>query len=82
MDPMTGMTTLTDSDDIDHSSDSDFLEGEPPGERDDPTGEEERNPISININPLRGESSGRTTNETRRFREHDMVKVPKFPTSP
>ena len=51
-------------------------------EGDDPTGEEGRNPIRININPLRGESSGRTTNETRRFKEHDTPKVPKFPTLP
>ena len=71
-----------DSDDSEHSSDSDFLEGEPPGEGDDPTGEEDRNPIRININPLRGEGSGRTTNETRRFKEHDTVKVPKFPALP
>ena len=71
-----------DSDDSDHSSDSDFLEGELPGEGDDPTGDEDRNPIRININPLRGESNERTTNETRRFKEHDTVKVPKFPTLP
>ena len=71
-----------DSDDSDHSSDSDFLEGEPPGEGDDPTGEEESNPVRININPLRGESSGRTANETRRFKEDDTVKVPNPPLSP
>ena len=69
-----------DSDDSEHSSDSDFLEGEPPGEGDDPTGGEDRNPVRININPLRGEGGGKTTNETRRFKEHDTVKVPKFPT--
>ena len=71
-----------DSSDSDHSSDSDFLEGEPLGEGDEPTGEEERNPIRINVNPLRGESSGRTTNETRRFKENDTVKVPKFTILP
>ena len=40
------------SDDSEHSSDSDFLEGEPPWEGDDPTGEEDRGPVRININPL------------------------------
>ena len=70
-----------DSDDSDHSSDSDFLEGEPPGEGDDPTGEDDRNPIRININPLRAESQGRAISETRRFRQHETVKVPKIPYS-
>ena len=69
-----------DSDDSEHSSDSDFLEGEPPGEGVDPTGEEDRSPIRININPLRCEGSGRTTNETRRFKVHGTVKVPEFAT--
>ena len=80
MNPMTGMTILTIR--SEHSSDSDFLEGELPGEGDDPTGEEGRNHVRINISPLRGEGSGRTNNETRRFKEHDTVKVPKFPTLP
>ena len=71
-----------DPDDSDHSSDSDFLEGEPPGEGDDPTGEGDRNLVRININPLRAESQGRAISETRRFREHETVKVPKFPTLP
>ena len=71
-----------DSDDSDHSSDSDFLEGEPPGEDDDPTGEEARSPARININPLRAESQGRVVSETRRSRERETVKVPKFPTLP
>ena len=55
---------------------------EPPGEGDDPTGEEDRNHVRININPLRGEGVVRTTTETLRFNEHDTVKVPKFPTLP
>ena len=77
MNPMTGMTTLT----IASAAQirSDFLEGEPPGEGDDPTGEEDRNHVRTNINPLRGEGSGRTTNETRRFKEHDTAKVPNSP---
>ena len=70
------------SDDTEHSSDSDFLEGERPWEGDDPTGDEDRDPVRIKRNPLRGESSGRITNEARRFQEHDTVKVPKFPTLP
>ena len=71
-----------DPDDSDHSSDNHFLEGEPPGEGDDPTGEEDRNPIRININPVRGESQGTVISETRRFKEHETVKVPRFPTLP
>ena len=71
-----------DSDDREHSSDSGILEGEPPGDDDDPTGEVDRNQVRININPLRGEGVVRTTTETRRFKEHDTVKVPKFPTLP
>ena len=71
-----------DSDDSEHSSDSGFLEGEPAGEGDDPTGEGDRNHVRININPPRGEGSGRSANETRRFKEHDPVKVPKSPTLP
>ena len=67
-------------DDSDDSSDSDFPEGENPDEGDDPEGDEDRNPTRININPLRGESQGKTINETRRFKEHDTVKVPKFPS--
>ena len=70
------------------SSDSEILEGGPPGEGDDPTGggddptgEEDRSHARININPLRGESVGRTIAETRRFKEQDAVKVPKFPHS-
>ena len=71
-----------DSDDSDHSSDSDILEGEPPGEGDHPTGEEDRNPIGIMINPMRGENQGKVVSETLRFKEHETVKVPKFPTLP
>ena len=71
-----------DSDDSDHSSDDDYLEGQPPGDGDDPTGEEDRNPVRIRINPLRAESQGRAVSETRRFREHETVKVPKFPILP
>ena len=52
------------------------------GKGDDPRGEEDRNHVRININPLRGEGVVRTTTETRRFKEHDTVKVPKFPTLP
>ena len=62
-----------DSDDSEHSSDSDFLEGEPPGEGEDPTREDERNRVRININPLRGEGVVRTTTGTRRSKEHDKV---------
>ena len=71
-----------DSDESEHSSDSDIPEGELPGEGDDPTGEEDRNQVRININPLRGGNVMRTTTETRRFQEHDTVKVLKFPTLP
>ena len=70
------------SDDSEHSSDSDYLAGDPPGDGDDPTGESNRNQVRININPLRGDNAVRTTTETRRFKEHDTVKVPKFPTLP
>ena len=56
--------------------------GDPPGEGDDPTGEEDRSHARININPLRGEKVGRTITETRRFKEQDTVKVPKFPALP
>ena len=38
--------------------------------------------MRININPLRGECVTRTTTETRRFKEQNAVKVPKFPTLP
>ena len=69
-------------DDSDDSSDSDFPEGENLEEGDDPEGDEDRNPTRININPLRGGNQGKTINETRRFKEHDTVKVPKFPTLP
>ena len=71
-----------DSEGSDHSSDSEILEGDPPGEGDDPTGEEDRSHVRININPLRGENVGRTITETRRSKEQDTVKVPKFPTLP
>ena len=77
--PMTG---ADDSDDSEHSSDSDILEGEPPGEGDDPTGGEDRNQVRTNINHLRGENVMRTTTETRRFKEHDTLKVPTFTTLP
>ena len=70
------------SDDSEHSSDSDYPAGDPPGDGDDPTGESNRNQVRININPLRGDNAVRTTTETRRFKEHDTVKVPKFPTLP
>ena len=67
----------------DSDPDDDDLEGEPPGEGDDPTGEEEdRSPVRINVNPLRAESQGKAVSETRRFRERETVKVPKFPTLP
>eukprot|EP00919_Chromeraceae_sp_WS-2016_P013510 GHVR01031733.1.p1 GENE.GHVR01031733.1~~GHVR01031733.1.p1 ORF type:complete len:714 (+),score=95.88 GHVR01031733.1:463-2604(+) len=71
-----------DSDDSEHSSDDDDFQGEPPGGDEDPTGEEDRNPIGIRINPLRAESRGRVVSETRKFKEHETVKVPKFPTLP
>ena len=41
-----------------------------------------RKHVRININPLRGEGAVGSTTETRRFKEHDTVKVPKFPTLP
>ena len=66
-----------DSDDSDHSSDSDHLEGEPPGEGDDPTGDEDRNPIRININPLRGMEEPLT----RLVGSRNMI-LSRFPNSP
>ena len=36
----------------------------------------------MNINARRGEGVVRTTTETRRFKEHDTVKVPRFPPLP
>ena len=78
MDPMTGMTTLTTASTAQTATSlKESLQGKVMILQ-----QEERNPIRININPLRSEGSGRATNETRRFKEHDTAKVPKFPTLP
>jgi hypothetical protein len=71
-----------DSDDSENSSDDDDFQGEPPGGDEDPNGQDEGNPIGIRINPLRADSRGRVVSETRKFKEHETVKVPKFPTLP
>ena len=40
------------------------------------------NNVRINMNPSRGDNAVKTTTETRRIKELDTVKVPKFPTLP
>ena len=70
------------SDECEQSSDSDIPEGEPPADNDDPTGAGDQNLVRINTNPLRGENVIRTATATRRFKEQDTVKVPKFPILP
>ena len=70
------------SDDSESSSDGDYPAGNSPGDSDDPAGGSDANNVRINMNPSRGDNAVKTTTETRRIKELDTVKVPKFPTLP